>query len=192
MRKIAVVLVVMVLSLPGLAFGQPSQNSMGGPDEESGMGPGMGGEQGGGQMMAKLQDRMAAMRAYKLVEYLDLTTDEAVKLAPAIKEQENVQKDYREKKDKMLDTLAGLLKKGADPADLKKAMAELQKLGGDLSVATQEQTKKVLALLPVEKQAKYYLFDRYFERQIRQGINKMGGQKGGRKSQTQSENMPPD
>ncbi|PIP15577.1 MAG: hypothetical protein COX46_05495, partial [bacterium (Candidatus Ratteibacteria) CG23_combo_of_CG06-09_8_20_14_all_48_7] len=62
MRKIAMVLVAMVVVLPRLAFSQPSQN----PKD------------------AKFQDRMATMRAYKLVEYLDLTTEEAVKLAPAM------------------------------------------------------------------------------------------------------------
>ena len=173
MRKIAMVLVAMVVVLPRLAFSQPSQN----PKD------------------AKFQDRMATMRAYKLVEYLDLTTEEAVKLAPAMKEQKNIQKAYREKKEKMLNTLAELLEKGSDSADLKKAMAELQKLDADFSAATQEQTKKMLALLPVEKQAKYYLFERYFASQIRQSINQKGKrqqQTGEQNQQSQPENMQPE
>jgi len=129
------------------------------------------------QKDGKAGDRMVAVRFYKLIEFLDLTTEEANKLAPAIQAKNAGSKDYFQARDKALDNLAELVKKGTPGNELKKAVAGIKALDDVYQAKEKGLTNKVLELLPLEKQAKYYLFNRHFAQEVRQGLYNMAEQR---------------
>ena len=129
------------------------------------------------QKDGKAGDRMAAVRFYKLIEFLDLTTEEANKLAPVIHASDASRKDHFQARDKALDNLAELVKKGTPGNELKKAVAGIKALDDGYQAKEKGLTNKVLELLPPEKQAKYYLFNRYFAQEVRQGLYSMAEQR---------------
>ena len=129
------------------------------------------------QQDGKAGDRMASVRFYKLIEFLNLTTEEADKLAPAIHASDTRRKNYFQARDKALDNLAELIKrdaaKGTPGNELKKAVAGIKTLDDEYQAKEKGLTNKVLELLSPEKQAKYYLFNRYFAQEVRQGLYNM-------------------
>jgi len=129
------------------------------------------------QKDGKAGDRMAAVRFYKLVEFLDLTTEEANKLAPVIHASDASRKDHFQARDKALDNLAELVKKGALGNELKKAVAGIKVLDDEYQAKEKGLTNKILELLPPEKQAKYYLFNRFFAQEVRRGLYNMAEQR---------------
>ena len=129
------------------------------------------------QKDGKAGDRMAAIRFYKLIEFLDLTTEEANKLAPAIQARDNGRKEYFQARDKALDNLAELVKKEASGNELKKAVVGIKTLDDGYQAKEKELNSKVLGLLPPEKQANYYLFNRHFSGEVRQGLYNMAQQR---------------
>lgn len=125
----------------------------------------------------KAGDRMASIRFYKLIEFLNLTTEEANKLAPAIQARDNGRKEYFQAREKALDNLAELVKKEASQNELKKAVAGIKALDDGYQAKEKGLNAKVLELLPPEKQANYYLFNRHFSGEVRQGLYNMAQQR---------------
>lgn len=174
MKKIALILICAVAFWPVLAHSEPGQME------------GKGRQVGSQRMMPNRQmfqkdgkagDRMASVRFYKLIEFLDLTTEEANKLAPAIQARNAGSKDYFQTRDKALDNLAELVKKGTPGNELKKTVAGIKTLDDEYQAKEKRLNNKILELLPPEKQAKYYLFNRYFAQEVRQGLYGMAEQR---------------
>ena len=193
MKKLTLLLICAVAFWPILAHSEPGQvkgkSRQAGSQEMSCpmMTPGQPMHSGGGSGMmpgrekfqkdGKAGDRMAAVRFYKLIEFLDLTTEEANKLAPAIQAKNAGSKDYFQARDKALDNLAELVKKGTPGNELKKAVAGIKALDDGYQAKEKGLTNKVLELLPLEKQAKYYLFNRHFAQEVRQSLYNMAEQR---------------
>ena len=174
MKKITLILICAVVFWPILSYSAPGQvegkGRQAGPQR---MMPG----QGMFPKDGKAGDRMAAVRFYKLIEFLDLTTEEANKLAPVIQASDTSRKDHFQARDKALDNLAELVKKGTPGNELKKAVAGIKALDDEYQAKEKGLTNKILELLPPEKQAKYYLFNRYFAQEVRQGLYNMAEQR---------------
>ena len=187
MKKITLMLICAVALWPALAYSKDGQTegaawkaaprqTVNRPAEQPN-GPGKMANREMFRKDGKAWDRMASVRFYKLIEYLDLTTEEANKLAPAVQALDNSRKDYFQARDKALDNLAGLVKKGATGNEMKKAVTDIKTLDDNHQVKEQGLTRKVLELLPPEKQAKYYLFSRHFTQEVRQGFYRMAEQR---------------
>jgi hypothetical protein len=174
MKKITLILICAVAFWPVLAHSAPGQ-----ADEKDR-------QAGSRQMMpnhemfqkdGKFGERMASVRFEKLMEFLDLTTEEANKLTPVIHASDTARRDYFQARDKALDALAELVKKNAPGKELKKAVAGIKILDDKYQAKEKGLTNKVLELLPPEKQAKYYLFNRYFTQEVRRGLYNMAEQR---------------
>ena len=174
MKKITLILICAVAFWPILAHSAPVQTE--GKNRQAGSQKMMPGREKF-QKDGKAGDRMAAVRFYKLIEFLDLTTEEANKLAPAIQAKNAGSKDYFQARDKALDNLAELVKKGTPGNELKKAVAGIKALDDGYQAKEKGLTNKVLELLPLEKQAKYYLFNRHFAQEVRQSLYNMAEQR---------------
>ena len=170
MKKMVLILIFAVAFWPVLAYSAPGQTK----DKN---------QQAGSQRMTpkremfqkdgKVGDRMAALHFYKLIEFLDLTTEEANKLAPAIQASDASRKEHFQARDKNLDNLAELVKQGAPGNELKKAVAGIKTMDDEYQAKEKALNNKVLELLSPEKQAKYYLFNRFFAQEVRQGLYSM-------------------
>jgi hypothetical protein len=170
MKKIILLLICAVAFWPILAHSAPGQVE--GKDRQAGSQRMMPNREMF-QKDGKAGDRMAAVRFYKLIEFLDLTTEEANKLAPVIQANDASRKNYFQARDKALDNLAELIKKGTPGNELKKAVAGIKALDDGYQAKEKGLTNKILELLPPEKQAKYYLFNRHFTQEIRRGLYNM-------------------
>jgi hypothetical protein len=175
MKKITLILICTVALWPIMAYSAPGQIQKNGSQQimPQRMMPGH-------EMFrkdGKAGDRMAAVRFYKLIVFLDLTTEEANKLAPVIQVRDAGRKDYFQARDKALDNLAELVKKEAPGNELKKAVAGIKNLDDEYQVKEKGLTNKVLELLTSEKQAKYYLFNRHFTQEVRRGLYSMAEQR---------------
>jgi hypothetical protein len=174
MKKITLLLICAVAFWPIMAYSAPGQTEGKGPGIGSrGMMPNCMMSQKDG----KAGDRMASVRFYKLIEFLDLTTEEANKLAPAIQARDAGRKEYFQARDKALDNLAELVKKGTSGNELKKAVAGIKTLDDKYQAKEKGLTNNVLEILPLEKQAKYYLFNRHFTQEVRRGLYSMAEQR---------------
>lgn len=183
MKKIALILICAVLFWPVLGHGAPVQTeSNSRKAAPQGMVPGQGPQrmmpvQEKFQKDGKFGDRMSAVHFYKLIEFLDLTTEEANKLAPAIQANDKGRREYFQARDKALDNLAELVKKGTTGNELKKAVAGVKALDDEYQAREKGLNGKILEALPPEKQAKYYLFNRYFAQEVRRGLYNMAEQR---------------
>ena len=170
MKKITLILICAIAFWPILAHSEPGQaEEKGRPAGFQRMMPG----RGMFQKDRKAGDRMASVRFSKLIEFLDLTTEEANKLTPVIQARNVGRKDYFQARDKALDNLAELVKKGTPGNELKKAVAGIKNLDDAYQAKEKGLTNKILELLSPEKQAKYYLFNQHFAQEVRQGLYNM-------------------
>jgi len=183
MKNLIKILVCVAVFWPALAFAQSSPAlMMAAVPEGVGADPALGPApaEPGLRENPKFWERIEELRFYKLIKFLGLSTEEANRLAPEVQSLEKSRRDYFRERDRLLDRLAELLEKKASETELSKTIAEIRKLDEAFLAKEKEATNRILKILPPEKEAKYYLFNRHFAREMRQEFSRLVGEQANR------------
>jgi hypothetical protein len=118
-------------------------------------------------------ERVEQLRKMRMIEDLEMKEEQSVRFISRMNEHEKRRKDLQQQKGEALDRLDQLLQKKADPRDLEKAFAEIA--GYNMRIAEEHQKffDGMGDILSVEQRAKMLLFDRRFERELRDAIREV-------------------
>jgi Spy/CpxP family protein refolding chaperone len=173
-------LVAMVLMLAAPVFAQQGPDPRGpipGAFEDEGdiaAGP-QGDGPGGGvseERREEIRKKIETVRIYRLTEELRLDPQTAGKLAALLGSADRKRRDIgREQFETMRELRASLRAKNPDEKKLKGLLDRLEKNHLEMAAARDKELKGLKEVLTVEQQARYLLFQREFQRDIRRMID---------------------
>ena len=114
----------------------------------------------------ELRERIELIWMWKLTEELDLTQEEGAKIFPILRQYEEKKRTLREENRELLRELDQLVKENASEGKLKKAIQALAENEKKYHEVKEEGFQKLEQILPVEKQARYIVFQQEFRREI--------------------------
>lgn len=120
----------------------------------------------------ELRKRIELIWMWKLTEELDLTKEEGAKVFPLLSTYEDKKRELREENRRIVHTLKQMIDKGAPEGDLKRTIKSLEDNERKLNKVKEEGFQELAKILPVEKQAKYIVFQEYFRHEIHGLIKK--------------------
>jgi regulator of replication initiation timing len=114
----------------------------------------------------ELRKKVELIWMWKMTEELNLSEQEGAKLFPVLRTYEEKKRNLREENRRLVRELEKMIKDKAPQGDLKKTMHMLEENDRMLQQVEQEGFHEVEKILPVEKQARYIVFQAHFLREI--------------------------
>ncbi|NOY05780.1 MAG: hypothetical protein GXO82_03975 [Chlorobi bacterium] len=114
-----------------------------------------------------VRKRIEEIRRFKLIDYLDLEEEQAVRFVTREKDFSKEEKRREEKRNKVIMQLKKAVEEGVSEDELRSLIDQYVALGREMAEARLAYFRSLGDLLTVEQQAKYLLFERKFKDEIR-------------------------
>ncbi len=127
---------------------------------------------GSSEPKSHLRERISIIRIWKLVGVLDLTEEQSTVFFPAMNKHDADLERLRNDEDRLLDTLEAQLRSGVvDDATLEARIDSVVAIRRQRSSVDEEFFQKVADILNTEQKAKLLLFNRAFDKEMRNVID---------------------
>lgn len=163
-RTVLFIMVAAGLILPTLVLAQPQR--------------GMRREAMRQQRMDRLKDTrdmIEDLRIVRMTKELNLTDQQLSKILPKMREIEAARREFHQKRMGLIKGLDDQLNAKAPEKDLQAKLSEMDRLENDFQSKERETRKTMLGQLSVEQQARFFVFQEKFEREIRELIRDIKG-----------------
>ena len=118
-------------------------------------------------------ERVERWRKMRLIEVLELKEEQSVRFLPRINEHERRMTDLRKEKDNVLDKIERLVRNRAEEKEIEGVFPEFFAVSGRMDAERQNFFNSVNDILTVEQRAKFLLFERHFERELREAMKEV-------------------
>jgi superfamily II RNA helicase len=118
----------------------------------------------------KPMERVERLKKVRLIEFLGLQEEQSARFIARLNEHEKTRRDLLNEKSDALDQLDSLVEKNADAPDVEKGIAVVQSINVKISDETRTFFSRLSDILSVEQRAKVLLFERRFEKELREAI----------------------
>jgi len=115
-------------------------------------------------------ERIEHLKKVRLVEMLDLTEEQSVRFFARRNDHENTIHSLMKEKNDRLDRIERMVRNAADPADIEKAFPDVLATEAKMHQEREKFFRSLSDLLTAEQRAKYLLFERQFERELREAM----------------------
>lgn len=115
-------------------------------------------------------ERIDRLKKVRLIEFLELQEEESARFIARLNEHEKSRRDLQKEKGDALDRLEQLLEKKADVQDLQKGIGEVEAINAKVGEENRKFFSGLSDILSVEQRAKMLLFERRFEKELREAI----------------------
>jgi len=164
-----VLAIMMALGLSGVkALAQPATPPPQG--EERRMSP---------ERREELKKKVELIWQQKLTERLNLTEEEKAKVFPLLQQYHERQRALRQENRQLVRELEGMIKANASEKELKRTIRDLEENEHKLQEMKEEGFHELAKILPIEKQARYIVFQAEFRREMHRLIQKARHREGG-------------
>jgi Spy/CpxP family protein refolding chaperone len=115
-------------------------------------------------------ERIEQLRKVRLIEMLELKEDQSVRFFARLNEYEKVKRDMLKEKSKVLDQLERLVRNDADSVEFEKLFPEVIAIDIKIGEEKLKFFNGLSDILSAQQRGKLLLFERYFERELRDAI----------------------
>ena len=117
---------------------------------------------------------------YKLLEALDLTSEQSAEFLPALNEFQDAKRKFQDDRRAFLQELEDALEsERIDEEKLERALAALESVREEFQAEFVKFLQKARAMLTLQQRARLQLFEERFERRLRDSIRQMRGKEHG-------------
>jgi hypothetical protein len=118
-------------------------------------------------------ERIEQWKKARLIETLDLKEEQSVRFFARLNEHDNTRRELRKEKGEALDKIERLIRNHAEAKELEKVFPEV--LGVDEKIAEESRRffNSLTDILTPEQQGKLLLFERRFERELRDAMHEI-------------------
>lgn len=150
MKKFYCILACFVI-LPAILFAQEGPPSAPPPDDRA-------------------LDRIANLRKVRLIEILDLKEEQSVRFLARLNEHEKNRRELMKERGDALDRVDRLIRNKADDKDFEKAFADVSAVDDKMVADRREFFAGLSDILSQEQRAKMLIFERRFEKELREAM----------------------
>ena len=118
-------------------------------------------------------ERIQQLRKVRMIEMLDLTEEQSVRFFARLHEFEKETETLQKEKEAELDKIERLVRNRADSAEFAGAFPQILAMNQALVDHDRKFFDGLPEVLTVEQRGKYLLFDRQFERELRESLNEI-------------------
>lgn len=115
-------------------------------------------------------ERIQQLMKMRMVETLDLKEEQSVRFIARFNEHDKIRHDLMKQKGEVLDRIEKMLKDGASERDLEKVIPEALGIDSKLMEERSKFVNSLSDILTVTQRAKLLLFERRFERELRDAV----------------------
>lgn len=115
-------------------------------------------------------ERIEQWKKVRLIEVLGLKEEESVRFFARFNEHETRQRELAKQRDEVLDKLERLVRNHADDKEIEKVFPEVIAAGDNLIEERHSFFVSTADILSAEQRAKLLLFERHFERELREAM----------------------
>jgi Spy/CpxP family protein refolding chaperone len=113
------------------------------------------------------------VKIYRLVQELDLTTEQSVQFFPKLEEMQKIEQEFNEQRMEILDQLKDLVNDDGKDAEISNLIAQYEEIHRERAQKHLEKMGELWKILTPVQQAKYLLFEEKFNREIREMIKQV-------------------
>jgi hypothetical protein len=129
-----------------------------------------------GEEREKIRENIETLRMWRLLETLELTSEQSTKFLPALKEFQDAKKSFADKRGKLMNELeAALESEKNNEKKIKDALMGLETARREFQNELERFSERKKEILSLKQQAKYFLFEEKFEKRLRETIHRMRG-----------------
>jgi Spy/CpxP family protein refolding chaperone len=122
----------------------------------------------------KIRENIENLRMWKLLEALDLSSEQSIQFLPLMKELQDSRKRFEEKRKQYLKELEKALEsEEKDEKKIKENLEALEKARNDFHQEMNEFFEQTKSILTLEQRARMHLFEERFERRLKDTIHRM-------------------
>jgi hypothetical protein len=115
-------------------------------------------------------ERIEHFRKVRLIEILDMKEEQSVRFFARLNEHENTKRDLMKEKMEILDKVDRLVRNHADEKEFAEQFAAVAAVNARLSQEDGKFFDSLSDILSAEQRGKYLLFERHFERELREAM----------------------
>jgi len=135
-----------------------------------------GGPPAGTEEMENIRENIETLRMYKLLEALDLTSEQSAEFLPALKEFQDAKRRFFDDRRNYLKELENALESEIiDEKKLEGILAALESNREEFQAETAKFFKRTRQMLTVQQRARLQLFEERFERRLWDRVRQMRG-----------------
>ena len=127
----------------------------------------------------ELRKKVELIWQQKLTERLNLTEEEKAKVFPLLQQYHERQRTLRQENRQLVRELEGMIAANASEKELKRTIRNLEENEHKLQEMKEEGFHELAKILPVEKQARYIVFQTEFRREMHRLMQKARHREGG-------------
>jgi len=115
-------------------------------------------------------ERIEQLRKVRLIELLDMKEEQSVRFFTRLKEHDGIRHQLMQQRDQALDRIEQLLKSNAAPEEYAPVFQEVNTIDGKMLTERGKFFDGLSDILSVEQRAKFLVFERKFERELREAF----------------------
>jgi Spy/CpxP family protein refolding chaperone len=163
-RSVAILIwLSLALLAPEMLFAQGPPSHRGGPP-------------GNPEEREKIRENIETLRMYKLLEALDLTSEQSAEFLPALNDFQDAKRRFQEERRNLLRELEAALESEVNnQAKLEETLLALENTREEFQAEFAKFLTKARSVLTLEQRARLHLFEERFERRLRDSIRQMRG-----------------
>ena len=115
-------------------------------------------------------ERIEQWKKVRLIEVLDLNEAQSVRFFARFNEHENKKREIAKERDEVLDKLDRLVRNHADEKEIEKVFPDVLAMNGKIAEESVRFFNSTTDILSAEQRAKLLLFERHFERELREAM----------------------
>lgn len=115
-------------------------------------------------------ERIEHFKKVRLIEILDMKEEQSVRFFARLNEHENARREIMKDKMDVLDKIERLIRNHADQKEFEKLFPEVSSFNASLLQEDEKFFTSLSDLLSAEQRGKFLLFERHFERELREAM----------------------
>lgn len=125
-------------------------------------------------------ERLEQFKKVRLIELLDMKEEQSVRFFARLNEHENMKRDLMKEKMALLDRVEKLVRNDADPKEFESVFPEVAALNAKIQQEDQKFFDGLGDILTAQQRGKFLLFERHFERELREAMREIQKRRGQR------------
>ena len=128
------------------------------------------------QEKERIRENIETLRMWKLIDALNLTSDQSTSFLPVLKELQDAKRKFHDAREELIRKLeSGLESEQPDEKSLKADLLALENARKQFQSQLDNFFAKSSEILTLKQQVKLLIFEERFERRLREGIEQMRG-----------------
>jgi hypothetical protein len=115
-------------------------------------------------------ERIEHFKKVRLIEILDMKEEQSVRFFTRLNEHESAKRDLTKDKMETLDKIERLVRNNGDQKEFESLFAEVEDLNAKIAGEDKRFFDSLSDILSAEQRGKYLLFERHFERELREAV----------------------